>query len=460
MIPHLSGVIGMLNIKNLLNLYNYFDSVIITDHKGVIQYYMNMRTDVFDLKRDDIIGKTILEIHPYLTEDTSSIMRVLKTGKPIYDQVEYLTTKDGQQVTNLYSTLPIIKNGKIVGAIDLARCINENERQSIVLSANSNGENTELYCIDDIITNSSSMKSIKSLIMKVANTDSPVMIYGETGTGKELVAQAIHTYSYRSNKRFISQNCAAIPYDLLESILFGSVKGSYTGAENRMGLFEVANGGTLLLDEINSMDLRMQSKILKAIEEKKITRVGGTEPIHVDVRIITALNEPPLECLKKNLIREDLFYRLNVVEIDIPPLRERVADILYLTEYFISQYNKKMNKRVVGVSDDVKEIFLNYDWPGNVRELKNVIEGAFNILSSRFIEVKDLPNYLVSRVINGMVKIYPKEESLSLDEKIARYEKQLLIEALKSTHTYAEAARKLGISKQSLNYKLQKYNLK
>lgn len=450
----------MINIKNLLNIYNYFDGIIVTDSKGVIQYYTNMRTDVYDLKSEDIIGKTVLELHPYLTEETSSIMRVLKNGKPVYNHVEYLTSKHGQNVTNIYSTLPIIKDGKVVGAIDLSRCIEENERQNIVLSSNNNVENIGLYQIDDIITKSDSMKAVKSKIMKVANTDSSVMIYGETGTGKELVAQAIHTYSYRNNYKFISQNCAAIPSNLLESILFGTVKGSYTGAENRRGLFEVANGGTLFLDEINSMDINMQSKILKAIEEKKITRIGGVEPIYIDVRIITALNELPLVCIEKNIIREDLFYRLNVVQIDIPPLRERIADISYLTDYFISMYNQKMNRCVEGISDEVSEMFFNYCWPGNVRELKNVIEGAFNMIGSRYIQLNDLPSYLISQFKDEIIKIDALKEEMSLYEKIDRYEKQLLIKTLNTTTTLAEAAKKLKISKQSLNYKLLKYSLK
>lgn len=450
---------SMVNIKNALNLYNYFDSVIITDDKGIIQYYVNMRTDIFDLKRDDIIGKSILEIHPYLTEDTSSIIRVLKDGKPIYDQIEYLTTEHGQKVTNIFSTLPIIHKGKIVGAIDLARCIEEHERQSITLAAKGS-ESTGLYNIDDIITNSESMKAVKAKIMKVANTDSPVLIYGETGTGKELVAQALHTYSYRSGKKFIAQNCAAIPHTMLESILFGSVKGSYTGAANRRGLFEVADGGTLFLDEINSMDLNMQSKLLRVIEDKNVTRIGGTEPIPIDVRIITALNEPPLKCLENNTLREDLFYRIGVVQIDIPPLRERVEDILYLTEYFISMYNQKMNKSVEGLSEEVRDIFLDYDWPGNVRELKNVIEGAFNIIGSRYIQLKDLPPYLVEGAHKNMAKVNTDDEDLSLYERVSRYEKQLIMKTLNSTSTLAEAAKKLKISKQALNYKLKKYRLK
>ncbi|MBU5313374.1 sigma 54-interacting transcriptional regulator [Tissierella carlieri] len=449
----------MINIGSLLNINNYFDSIIITDNRGIIEYYSNMRSDIYDLRQDEIIGKSILEIHPYLTQETSSIMRVLKDGRPIYDQIEYLTTKHGQNITNIYSTLPIVKEGKVVGAIDLARCVNENERQSIILTR-SNNEKERLYQLNDIITKSPAMNEIKSKIMRIANTDSSVMIYGETGTGKELIAQSIHSYSYRNSNKFISQNCAAIPSNLLEGILFGTVKGSYTGAENRRGLFEVANGGTLFLDEINSMDINMQSKILKAIEEKKVTRIGGTEPIDTDIRIITALNEQPLSCVEQNTLREDLYYRLNVVQIDIPPLRERSEDITYLTDYFISRYNSKMNKSIIGLSDEVKELFLNYSWPGNIRELRNVIEGAFNIIGSRYIQLRDLPHYLVSQFKNQLLNVELNNQEMSLVEKVESYEKRLLINALVSSETIAEAARKLKLSKQALSYKLSKYNLK
>lgn len=418
-----------------------------------------MRSDIYDLRRDRIIGKCILEIHPYLTKETSSIMKVLKDGKPIYNQIEYLTTKHGQDITNMYNTLPIIKEGKVVGAIDLARCINENERQNIVLNA-SNNEKGSLYQINDIITKSKSMNKIKSKIMKIANTDSSVMIYGETGTGKELIAQSIHSYGDRSNEKFVSQNCAAIPSNLLESILFGTVRGSYTGAENRIGIFEVASGGTLFLDEINLMDINMQSKLLKAIEDKQITRIGDTEPIDIDIRIITALNEPPLKCVENKRLREDLYYRLNVVPIVIPPLRERPEDIFYLTEHFISMYNLKMNKSVMGIDRDVREVFLNYNWPGNIREIKNVIEGSFNIIGSNIIRLKDLPNYLVDQFNNQLFSTYDNNLELSLNEKLEIYEKGLLVNSLESSKNLSDAARKLKISKQALNYKLLKYKLR
>lgn len=449
----------MINIKSILNINNYFDSIIITDEKGIIEYYSNMRSDIYNLRQGEIIGKSILEIHPYLTKETSSIMRVLQDGKPIYDQVEYLTTKHGQNITNIYSTLPIVKGGKVVGAIDLARCINENERQNIILTHSNDGKD-RLYQLNDIITNSPAMMDIKDMIMKVASTDSAVMIYGETGTGKELIAQAIHSYGHRNNNKFISQNCAAIPSNLLEGILFGTVKGSYTGAENRRGLFEVANGGTLFLDEINSMDINMQSKILKAIEEKEVTRIGGLEAIKTDIRIISALNEPPRLCVEQKKLREDLYYRLNVVQIDIPPLRERTEDIIYLANYFISSFNKKMNKSIIGLSDEAEELFLNYSWPGNVRELRNVIEGVFNIIGSRYIQLRDLPPYLLNQYEVQPINTDIDDREISLTEKIESYEKRLLLNALKSSETISAAARKLKLSKQALSYKLTKYNLR
>ena len=450
-----------LNYERILNMYNYFDGAIITDENGIILYYTNFRTDLYDLKLKEIVGKHILEIHPEMKEDESSILQVLKTGKPIYDRIEKLTTPHGQIMTNIFSTLPIIQNGKIVGAIDLSRCIDKgNERKNIVLSKVEieNGEN--LYKLNDIITTSIKMKEVKLLIPRISNTDSSVMIYGETGTGKELIAQSIHTSSNRMSKNFVSQNCAAIPLNLLESILFGTVKGSYTGAEDRPGLFEIANGGTLFLDEINSMELAMQAKILKAIEEKKITRIGGIKPIQFDVKIISAVNEDPSECVNNKKLREDLFYRLNTVQISIPPLRERTADIVYLTNYFIAVYNSKMNKNVLGISDEVQEIFSNYKWPGNVRELKNIIEGAFNLIGSRFIQKENLPQYLTKRYEQEMERLMTIDENMSLTEKVDTYEKKLIMHALDSTLSVTAAANKLKISKQALNYKLIKYELK
>lgn len=453
-----------LNLDKILNIYNYFDGIMITDEKGVIKYYTNFRTDVYSLQLDQIVGKTVLEIHPELTEEQSTIMQVLKTGQPIYDRVEHLTTSHGDTVTNICSTLPIMQGDKIVGAIDFARSIDDGrnkdiQRRYINIPKFQNNKD-KLYHLDDIVTSSTKINEIKKQIPMISNTDSAVMICGETGTGKEMIAQSIHTSGVRCGANFVSQNCAAIPENLLESILFGTERGGFTGAEDKAGLFEIANGGTLFLDEINSMELGMQAKILKAIEEKQIRRIGGNKSISFDVKVISAVNKNPIACIREGSLRQDLFYRLSTVFIEVPALRNRTADIPVMTNYFINEYNKKMNKNVTGVTAEVMELFCQYSWPGNVRELKNVIEGSFNIIRSREIGLESLPSYLTSHFENEKFMVINYDDDQSLTEKVEEYEKRLITWALNSTKNMSLAADKLKISKQALNYKLLKYGLK
>lgn len=453
-----------LNLDKILNIYNYFDGIMITDEKGVIKYYTNFRTDVYSLQLDQIVGKTVLEIHPELTEEQSTIMQVLKTGQPIYDRVEHLTTSHGDTVTNICSTLPIMQGDKIVGAIDFARSIDDGRNQDIqrryINIPKLQNNKDKLYHLDDIVTSSTKINEIKKQIPMIANTDSAVMICGETGTGKEMIAQSIHTSGVRCGANFVSQNCAAIPENLLESILFGTERGGFTGAEDKAGLFEIANGGTLFLDEINSMELGMQAKILKAIEEKQIRRIGGNKSISFDVKVISAVNKNPIACIREGSLRQDLFYRLSTVFIEVPALRNRTADIPVMTNYFINEYNKKMNKNVTGVTGEVMELFCQYSWPGNVRELKNVIEGSFNVIRSREIGLESLPSYLTSHFENEKFMVINYDDDQSLIEKVEEYEKRLITWALNSTKNMSLAADKLKISKQALNYKLLKYGLK
>ncbi|MEA5096183.1 MAG: sigma 54-interacting transcriptional regulator [Sedimentibacter saalensis] len=455
---------GNINISKMLNIYNYFDGVIITDEKGVIKYYTNFRTDLYNLRLDEVIGKTIMEIHPEIKEEDSTIMNVLKTKKPIYDHIEHLTTLHGDSVTNVCSTLPIMQGGRIVGAIDFSRCIDDEfhkniERRQIVIP-NISTKDEKLYNIEDIITTSKKINEIKKMIPMIASTESAVMIYGETGTGKEMIAQSIHSSGPRASKPFVSQNCAAIPDTLLESIMFGATKGSFTGAEDKAGLFEIANGGTIFLDEINSMSMVMQAKILKTIEEKKVKRIGSNEFMTFDVKVLCALNQDPIKCMKENIIREDLFYRLSTVLIEIPPLRDRIADIPFMVNYFIGLNNLKMNKNVMGVSSEVMEILCNYNWPGNVRELKNIVEGAFNVIGSNIINIKDLPAYMFNLFEKEHKTLLKIDDNLSLEDKVYEYEKRIIIMALDSTKNITQAAKKLKISKQTLNYKLLKFGLK
>ncbi|MBO4991387.1 MAG: sigma 54-interacting transcriptional regulator [Firmicutes bacterium] len=451
-----------LQFDRILNMFNYFDGVIITDERGVIEYYFNSRSDIYSLRMDPI-GKNILEVHPYLTEETSSIMRVLKTGKPIYDQIEHLKTEHGQTVTNVYSTFPIVRDGVCVGAIDMSRSVDDKThqnitRQHIVLPGNT--EEKALYQLGDIVTECPQVLELKKRIPLIADTNSAVMIYGETGTGKELIAQSIHTAGKRREKPFISQNCAAIPSTLLESILFGTVKGAYTGAEDRPGLFEMADGGTLFLDEINSMEPAMQAKILRAIEEKQVMRIGGSRTVRFDVKLISALNEEPCVCMEQGKLREDLFYRLSTVLVELPPLRERGTDVFLLSDRFICQNNKVMNKSVLGLSEEVRDIFRMYTWPGNVRELRNVIEGAFANLRSQVIQKDNLPSYMTQSYDEEELRLMAQDTEMSLEEKVAALEKRLILQALDSSPSERTAADRLKISKQSLNYKLKKYDLK
>jgi len=445
-------------VEQILSIYNYIDGIIVTNNKGIVEYYTNYRPDINNLKEIDVVGKHVLSVYPTLTEESSSIMRVLNTGKSIFNEFQTLTSYKGQIINAINSTLLIKDNENVIGVVDVSRYVDDcYQRQDIVLSMKNNELKKSLYTVDDIITCSPIVNDFKEKIKKISKTDSTVLIYGETGTGKELVAQSIHSSSNRKNKRFVSQNCASIPSTLLESILFGTTKGSYTGAENRPGLFEIANGGTLFLDEINSMEISVQAKILKAIEEKKITRIGGVESIDTDIKIISAINEYPSLCIKEKKLREDLFYRLSVVQLDLPPLRERQEDIKYLTKYFIDYFNNKMNRNIIDISEDVEEIFRKYSWPGNVREIKNIIEGAFNLTSSRIIQKKDLPEYIYKN--SGNSYDLDLELKTSLSEAVENYEKKLIINAIKNSRKLTDASKKLKITKQNLYYKMEKYGL-
>ena len=425
-------------VEQILSLYNYIDGLMITDDKGKIEYYVTYRPDLVSLREKDVIGKYLLDIYPDITEETSSIMRVLKTGRPIFNEEQEVTSFKGETLHVVNTTMPIMENGRIVGAIDVSR-YNDPAfgRQNISLSFKDSLELKSLYTVDDIIGNSNSMAVLKERIPMIASTDSSVLIYGETGAGKELVAQSIHTASHRKSKRFVS----------------------------KPGLFEIANGGTLFLDEINSMDVGLQSKILKAIEDKKVTRVGGYEPIATDIKIISAVNQNPLTCVQEGKLREDLFYRLSVVQLNVPPLRERHEDLLLLTDYFIKEYNSQMKKDIMGLDEEAETILKAYTWPGNVRELRNVIEGAFNVASNRFIRRRDLPEYLLDRVGGMSEQIFnpsgrpmPKiDQGFSLDKELEEFEKAIILQALDKAKNYTDAAELLGISKQSLNYKMKKY---
>lgn len=318
------------------------------------------------------------------------------------------------------------------------------------------------YTKEEIIGDSPKMQEVYKEIGKIAESDATVLIRGESGTGKELFAKAIHHHSNRKNKPFIVVNCAAIPENLLESELFGHEKGAFTDAyTRRIGKFELANDGTIFLDEIGDMSLNLQSKLLRVLQEKTFTRVGGNEIIYSNARIIAATNRNLEELVSKGEFREDLFFRLNVVTITLPPLRERKEDIKLLVDYFIAKYSTKYKKEVNGISKEAIDILLAYDWPGNVRELENAIARAVIVSSAPVILVDDLPLSLRQKVLSeNNQEIVNSGENLTLPQLIEKVEKEAILRALKvSKGNKTKAAQILGISRKSLFNKLRYYNI-
>ncbi|MCJ7458694.1 MAG: sigma-54 dependent transcriptional regulator [candidate division Zixibacteria bacterium] len=302
-----------------------------------------------------------------------------------------------------------------------------------------------------IIGESKTIRDVLSTVARVAKTDSTVLIRGDSGTGKELVARAIHTLSDRASRNFISLSCAAIPETLLESELFGYEKGAFTGATRRKeGRFELADEGTLFLDEIGDLSLETQVKLLRVIETQEFERLGGKETIKVNVRIISATNQDLERKIKEKSFREDLYYRLNVVSILIPPLRERKEDILPLVEHFIQKYNQKTGKKIQGITTDAKDILLSYPWPGNIRELENAIERAIVLGRGEAIDKPDLA-YLS----------FQKTEHFPSDFSLKELEKSQILKVLEKTGgNLTQAAELLGIHRNTLRLKMKEYGIK
>jgi DNA-binding NtrC family response regulator len=308
----------------------------------------------------------------------------------------------------------------------------------------------ERYRFENIIAKSPRMQQVIEVIKVVAKSHATVLITGETGTGKELVAQAIHSQSHRRGKPFIAISCAALPESLLESELFGHEKGSFTGAyAQKKGKFEVANRGTLFLDEIGEMSTNIQVHLLRVLEEKEFTRVGGNEPIKVDVRVISATNRDMKQALAKGQFREDLYYRLNVVNIELPPLRERKEDIILLARHFLKKFALENDKEVSGFSAEATDFLLKYDWPGNVREMENAIERAIILAQNPVIEVSDLSQQdLVAAGATSAAKNLKQVEKKHIQDVLAE-----------TGGNYTEAARILGISRMTLYNKAKAYGL-
>jgi len=320
------------------------------------------------------------------------------------------------------------------------------------------------YSFQSIVGNSESMHRIYDLVKRVSQTPTNVLITGESGTGKEVVAKAIHYNGPLKDKPFVTINCGAIPESLMESEMFGHKKGSFTGAiADKVGLFEVADRGTLFLDEVGELPLTIQVKLLRAIQERVIRRVGGTEDLKIEVRIIAATNRELEEMVKQGTFRQDLYYRLNVINILTPPLRDRADDIPLLANHFLKKYNERLGKSIQGISDEAMEMMKKYDYPGNVRELENIIERTVALEGGATILPESLPpfvNTVSGRKVASANEIEVTQDGLELDKVMGQIEKELLIKAIHAAGgVKKKAAKLLNITFRSMRYRVEKYNL-
>ena len=460
----------------LHHILNRIDEGIhVVDRNGLTILYNKAMADLEGMRADEVIGQNFRHLFPHMDAQTSTLLQVLKTQLPIYDQSQSYLNREKKEIITINTTLPLYYENQIVGAVEIAKNITKTKELSDEImrlhqAAQKPGPKSRhtipRYTFQDLVGENPLFRQAIHQARKAAASSSSVLIIGETGTGKELFVQGIHDAGSRSKSPFIAQNCAAFPESLLEGILFGTSKGSFTGAIDRPGIFEQADGGTILLDEINSMGHQLQAKLLRVLQEGYVRRVGGLKDIPVDVRMIATTNEEPSQLLESGKIRKDLYYRLNVINIRIPPLRERRDDIPRLARFFIEKYNQQLNKNIRGIEPASMNALCEYNWPGNVRELENLIESAINLCEPNdWIDRYSLPESVFSMthpVSHYMQNILhsPAEESLNLEELMREMETAYIKKALlKTSGNISQAARGLGIKRQTLQHKLKKLKI-
>ncbi|MEH7120727.1 sigma 54-interacting transcriptional regulator [Neobacillus vireti] len=440
------------------------EGIHVVNTEGRTIFYNNVAAKHDGMEVEEVLGRHLIDAFPSLTEESSTLLKVIKTGKPIYNQTQVYVNVHGARIDTMNTTLPIFVGEDIIGAVEIAKDYSRMKllaerlldlQKGFSKSSSKKSAKQVTYTLHDIQTINPDFIHTKAEARKLAKSDSPILVYGESGTGKELFVQGVHHESHRSEGAFVAQNCAAIPETLLESILFGTAKGSYTGAVDRKGLFELADGGTLFLDELHTMPLELQAKLLRVLEDGIIRRVGSSQNISVNVRIIAAMNVHPKTALEEKMIRHDLYYRLNVFTFSLLPLRERREDILHLTDFFIQQFNRQLCKTIQGVEKSLENFLIGYPWPGNVRELKHTLEYMMNVCEEDKLGLIDLPVILKQHQVGTPSNI--GSASLSLRKNLEDMEKKLIISALdRSKGNINQAAKLLEIPRQTLQYKLKK----
>jgi len=457
--------------RQLFNSIN--EGVIVTDSEGKIIFYNSEMAKLEELLSEQVVGKHLNEVYDAVTVESSEHLSVVLTGEPVLEKHKTYFTNKGKEVTIVASTYPVIVDDQVVAVYSVCKDITKFKElltktmqlhdqigQEGLEHRSSNGTR---YTFDSMVYASSSMQSLIASAKKAAVADGFILVFGETGTGKELLVQAIHNHSARKNEPFVAINCAAIPETLLESILFGTAKGAFTGAVESKGLFQQAGQGTLFLDELNCMSIALQAKLLRVVQEKMVRRVGGTMEIPVHCRVISSTNVDPWESVNNGSLRKDLFYRLAVMTLFLPPLKDRKEDIEALIHFFLNRYQKIYGLGEVQIGADLKDVFLRYLWPGNVRELEHIIESAMNMLDGRkVITVDHLPHYLRAKFLSqdGSSPENYKKGTSTLAQVLREVEKKVLWEALKGHGgNITKAAESLGIARQNLQYRIKKLGL-
>jgi PAS domain S-box-containing protein len=443
---------------------NQLKAILESMHEGLMAVDENFKIVSCNNKCEELLGLSRYQLESKkLSEiwDNEEVNSVIETGVAIKDKEIVYRSEKGKKKRFLSTIMPINeaasadKASSILGAMMLFQDISDARERIYKIAAM--GKNTEFA---DIIGESDTIRSAKQRALQVATSDSTVLITGESGTGKELFARAIHYASSRKDNAFVAINCGAIPEMLLESELFGYEKGAFTGADKsgKPGKFEIAHNGTIFLDEIGDLPLHLQVKLLNAIQNRQIDRIGGIEPIDVNVRIIAATNKNLDAMILMKEFREDLFFRLNVIPLIIPALRERVGDVELLLGYALKKFNALLQKKIITFSEPAMKALLRYDWPGNVRELENVVEYAVNMENGPRIKLENLPDKIQK------VRVESKNRSMILKENVDAYQRQLIQDCLTETGYSLEgkirAARLLGISESTLYRRLRELDIR
>lgn len=431
-------------LEILLNSMN--KAVVSIDKEGNIDKYNVKFKEIFNMRDDNIDGENIFQLLDFIKKPSTNDLKKHKTGVFYYKE-------NSRNLKGIYNVSEIAVKNKLKGYV-----IDFIENKDAIKNYNKINKDYKIT-LDNIISESEIMEHTKQKALIASKSNSTVLITGESGTGKELFARAIHNHSDRVDNTFVTVNCAAIPDNLLESELFGYEEGAFTGAKKggKLGKFEIAHKGTIFLDEIGDMSLHLQGKLLRVLQERELDKIGGKSNILIDVRVIAATNKNLVELVEKGQFREDLYYRLNVIPITLPALRQRKDDIPLLIDYMIKEYAHKLNKDVIGIEDDAKKTLIDYSWPGNVRELQNVIEYSINMSNSSLLNLDIIPNNIKSKYYDEKSNKY--EEIRTLED----LEKEEISKALNKFKHYKKdkelVAKSLGISRATLYRKLEKYNL-